>query len=195
MAAAVGRVSVLWQSFLFMLVSIDADSPIWSWLVESPKVSLCSHLFSGCLIYTAASSSCYLITFPESTNFVSSHTILKGTEKIVLLFHITSRVPETLSVCPCTLYNHSYWDGDFCNVPDPKVSDKKLSKSTLYSQMHRHFWRCSNGLSRRMHRDPQILLRFHSLALSPTLSFTPQRTSSSCEWDGVHSSIISLTCS
>lgn len=151
MAAAVGRVSVLWQSFLFVLVSIDADSPIWSWLVDSPKVSLCSHLFSGCLIYIAASSFCYLKTFSESTHFLSSHTILKGTEK--LCCSPISRVPETWSVCPCTLYNHSYWDGNFCNVPAPKVSDKKLSKSTLYSQMHTHFWRCSNGLSRLRRRD------------------------------------------
>lgn len=65
-----------------MLVSIDADSPIWSWLLDSPKVSLCSHLVSGCLIYIAAASSCYLKTFSESTNFFNSHTILKGTEKL-----------------------------------------------------------------------------------------------------------------
>lgn len=65
-----------------MLVSIDADSPIWPWLLDSPKVSLCSHLVSGCLICIAAASSCYLKTFSESTNFFNSHTILKGTEKL-----------------------------------------------------------------------------------------------------------------
>lgn len=48
-----------------------------------------------------------------------------------------------------SLYSHLHWDGNFFKDPIPMVSDKKSSKSTLYSQICKHFWRCNHGLSFR----------------------------------------------